>query len=108
MVHNERSTVEGRVVATRRKRRRRSWITAPDVAERIGLDVRAVRELLEAGEFPGAFRRGTGAGIGKHWRIPRADVDSYLERRARAVQERRDRDAHEARAAVIRRKPGER
>lgn len=68
-------TVE--VVGTKKQRPMR----VGRVAAAIGADPRAVLRLIEAGEFPGAFRlheRG-------HWRVPAEDVAAYLERRPRAV-----------------------
>ena len=67
------------------------WLTAPEVAKKIGRDERAVRELLERGDFEGAYRLGAGT----HWRIPSAAVEKWIEERAR-----------KSRSMVIRRKPG--
>lgn len=52
------------------------------VATMIGLPYTTALRLVEAGEFPGAFR----AHARGHWRIPREDVISYVERRPRATR----------------------
>jgi excisionase family DNA binding protein len=48
------------------------------VAALLGLHPRTIVLYFRAGKIPGAFRLG-----GRHWRISRADLETYLKARAR-------------------------
>jgi excisionase family DNA binding protein len=48
------------------------------VAALLGLHPRTIVLYFRAGKIPGAFRLG-----GRHWRISRADLETYLAARAR-------------------------
>ena len=58
------------------------WLTAPEVAKKIGRNVEKTRELLEEGRFPGAYRLDAGS----HWRVPEGAVDAFLEAIAARVR----------------------
>jgi len=47
-------------------------LTTGKVAARLGVSAPTVRDLIDAGKFPGAFK------VGTDWRVPAADVDAYI------------------------------
>jgi excisionase family DNA binding protein len=59
-------------------------ITAPELAQQLRVSNETARRLLEAGEFPNAFKlASTGKSRGSRWRIPTTDVEAFI---ARQVQ----------------------
>ncbi len=57
--------------------------TKSELAVRLGVHRNTVKNMLEAGEFPGAYR------VTRDWRIPASDVSNYLERRRQAARTER-------------------
>jgi excisionase family DNA binding protein len=45
-----------------------------ELAEYLGRSPSTIRDWLRRGEFPGAYK------LGREWRIPKADVEAFLER----------------------------
>jgi predicted DNA-binding transcriptional regulator AlpA len=57
-------------------------MTATEVAAAIRVNRTTVTKLLNAGEFPNAFRLGDGKDTGRgELRIPQSDVESFVKRR---------------------------
>lgn len=54
-----------------------SLLTKPQMAELLGISLPTATRLLNAGEFPKAFRV-----FGKNWRIPPEDVHAFMKREA--------------------------
>ena len=48
--------------------------TVAELAEELGSAQSTVRDWLNRGDFPGAYK------LGRAWRIPRADVRAFIER----------------------------
>lgn len=56
-------------------------LTPDEVKDLLRVAGGTVRSLLRSGEFPNAFRVGK-----RQWRIPRSDVDRYIEQKRAARQ----------------------
>jgi excisionase family DNA binding protein len=56
-------------------RANRSVYTSSTAGHRLGYSDERIRQLCEAGRFPGAFRDGHAG----HWRIPAESIDAFLE-----------------------------
>lgn len=52
------------------------FLRPKDVAQRLGVDPKTVKNYIQQGLFPGAFTT-----EGGHWRIPESSVIAYLEKR---------------------------
>jgi excisionase family DNA binding protein len=55
----------------------RAWLTVPQVAEELQVTVDTVRRWIRAGELPALLTGGQKTG----YRIARADLDAFIERR---------------------------
>lgn len=75
-------------------------LTTGQVAEMLGVHPRTLKKLVDAGQFPHAYRlspmpggkraQGTAkSGNDGHWRIPLADVEAYLASRVAREDARR-------------------
>jgi len=62
------------------------WLSTTEAGKLIGMGREFVVELCEDGAFPNAWRK-----PGSRWRIPRSDVEAYLERMRAMVQRRKKR-----------------
>ena len=62
-------------------------LTTREVARKLRASADTVRRMCEEGRFPGAHRLREGG----RWRIPRADVEAFLERVRPVVVRRRRR-----------------
>jgi len=58
-------------------------LNASEVARTLGVSSAAISQWLAEGEFPHAFKLNPNHSKSP-WRIPRADVTAYIEKRARA------------------------
>lgn len=57
-----------------------NYLTAPAVGKILGVTSACVNNWLDAGEFPGAYRVNPHLKR-SHWRIPRGDIDLFIEKR---------------------------
>ncbi len=60
------------------------WVTVNAVAQLLGIGEARVRQMLAAGDFPGAMLHKPGAGIARLWKVPVQSVIALKE--ARSVQ----------------------
>jgi excisionase family DNA binding protein len=58
------------------------YVTKLDLKRTLSVSMPTVRKLLERGEFPGAFKLSDGPGA--QWRIPKTDIEAFIERRRAA------------------------
>ena len=56
------------------------YLTVQQVADKLQLDDSHVRDLIEEGEIHAV---NIGTTVRKHWRVPRAELDRFVERRTR-------------------------
>jgi predicted DNA-binding transcriptional regulator AlpA len=56
------------------------FLTAPEVGKMLGVTSACVNRWLDAGEFPGAYRCNPNLKKSR-WRIPRGDVELFVEKR---------------------------
>ncbi len=57
------------------------YLTTAQVAKILGVSIPSVNLWVKAGDFPNAFR--INPRTHSPWRIPRSDVDAFIERRTR-------------------------
>jgi excisionase family DNA binding protein len=57
------------------------YLTVQEVAESLRITTRTVMTMIESGSFPNAFKAGEASN--SPWRIPKADVEQFIQRRQR-------------------------